>query len=80
MGAEVIDTMAPKVLQMKAATGQRDEALEYAVMAVLHAAVTLRNSDTSPGIELECKICGQRDDQHTRSCLIPALEVWLNPV
>jgi hypothetical protein len=71
--------MAQEVAQT-VAVAERDEAMEYAVVALLNAAVVLRSSETSPGIELECKMCGQRDDNHTRSCLVPALEMWLNPV
>ena len=59
---------------------ERDDALDFAIMALLNAAVRLRNSEDSRAIELECKICGQRDDNHTRSCLIPALEQWINPM
>ena len=72
--------MAQQGEQTAVMVGERDDAMEYAVMALLNASVRLRNNENSRGIELECKMCGQRDDNHTRSCLIPALEQWLNPV
>lgn len=59
-----------------AAMSERDEAVENAVVALLNVAVVLGSSG---GVEFECKLCGQREENHTVACPVPALEQWVNP-
>ena len=47
-------------------------------MALLSTAV-VASINTSNRLELECKLCGERDENHTFACPVPALEEWLNP-
>jgi hypothetical protein len=69
--------MAPQDRQ-SAAIAVRDAATEAAVMALLSTAV-VASINTSNRLELECKLCGERDENHTFACPVPALEEWLNP-
>ena len=57
---------------------ERDDAVKEAVEELLTFAVTLKTNERSRRIELECRMCGQRDENHTPSCPVPALEEWLN--
>ena len=54
--------------------------IEVAVVGLLNAAVILRKSNSGRGIELECRMCGRRDENHTADCPVPSLEQWLNPM
>ena len=56
---------------------RHDGTLETAVVTLLNDAVSLRKNDDGR-LELECKMCGQRDESHTAICPVPALERWLN--
>ena len=56
---------------------RHDDTLETAVVTLLNDAVSLRKRDDGR-LELECKMCGQRDESHTGICPVPALERWLN--
>ncbi len=70
--------------QQTALTAVMDERdtfdIEVAVAGLLNAAVTVRKSKSGRGIELECRMCGRRDENHTGDCPVPALEQWLNPM
>ncbi len=52
--------------------------IEDAVTKLLNAAVVMRGSGAGTRIELECTMCGQREENHTTACPVPALEEWLN--
>jgi len=54
--------------------------IEVAVVGLLNAAVIIRRSNSGRGIELECRMCGRRDENHTAACPVPTLEQWLNPM
>jgi hypothetical protein len=65
--------------QRTAVMVEREEAeIENAVSVLLNAAVVIRKAEGSTGIELECTMCGQREENHTSACPVPALEEWLN--
>jgi hypothetical protein len=64
-----------------AVTVERDTFdIQVAVVGLLNAAVMIRKSNSGRGIELECKMCGRRDENHTAACPVPSLEQWLNPM
>ena len=54
--------------------------IEVVVAGLLNAAVIVRRSNSGRGIELECRMCGRRDENHTGACPVPSLEQWLNPM
>ena len=56
---------------------ERDEAVETAVSALLDVAVVGKHG--SQGLELHCKMCGLRNDNHTSACPVPLLEEWAHP-
>ena len=59
-------------------TEKRDEAVETAVVELLNVAVVL-GKDERGRLVAECKMCGQREENHTKACPVPALEEWINP-
>ena len=62
-----------------AVKGERDEAVEDAVVALLNDALAFNTTDSGTA-ELTCKMCGGRDENHTADCPVPMLEQWINPV
>lgn len=54
---------------------ERDETIESVVAALLDVAVVVRRTGSTA--MLECKMCGQQDENHTEACPVPALEQWL---
>ena len=59
-------------------TNERDQAIENAVVEPLNVAVVL-GKDERGRMVAECKMCGQREENHTDTCPVPALEEWINP-
>jgi hypothetical protein len=52
----------------------RAETIET-VAALLDIAIVVRQTGNTAMVE--CKMCGQRDENHTEGCPVPALEQWL---
>jgi hypothetical protein len=51
------------------------ETIESAVAAFLDEAIVVRQTGRTAIVE--CKMCGQKDEEHTENCPVPALEQWL---
>jgi hypothetical protein len=73
--------MTQQQTRLTAVMGEQDTFdIQVAVVGLLNAAVIMRRSETGRGVELECKMCGRRDENHTAACPVPSLEQWLNPM
>jgi hypothetical protein len=73
--------MAQQQIGLTAVVVERDTFdIEVAVAGLLNSAVIVRRSNSGRGIELECRMCGRRDENHTVACPVPSLEQWLNPI
>lgn len=51
------------------------ETIESAVAAFLDAAIVVRQDGRTAMVE--CKMCGQHDENHSESCPVPVMEQWL---
>jgi hypothetical protein len=78
IGVSFAQAIAGRSSAMAWQTMRRDdsgETIESAVAAFLDAAIVVRQTGRTAMVE--CKLCGEQDENHAESCPVPAMEQWL---